>query len=59
MGVLGQVVESQFHYDLDSMALLPGEGMLAVTAVAVGLIASAIPARRSLRLDISRTLSEA
>ena len=41
------------------MALLPGEGMLTVTAVAVGLIASAIPARRSLRLDISRTLSEA
>ena len=59
MGVLGQVVESQFHYDLDAMALLPNEGMLAAAAVAVGLIASAIPARRSLRLDISQTLSEA
>ena len=59
MGVLGQVVESQFHYDLNAMALLPSEGMLAGVAVIVGLIASAIPARRSLRLDISRTLSEA
>ena len=59
MGVLGQVVESQFHYDLDAMALLSSEGILAVAAVAVGLIASAIPARRSLQLDISRTLSEA
>ena len=59
MGVLGQVVESQFHYDLNAMALLPREGMLAGAAVLVGLIASAIPARRSLRLDISRTLSEA
>ena len=59
MGVLGQVVESQFHYDLHAMALLPSEGMLAGAAVIVGLMASAIPARRSLRLDISRTLSEA
>ena len=48
MGVLGQVVESQFHYDLDAMALLPNEIMLAGAAVIVGLIASAIPARRSL-----------
>ena len=59
MGVLGQVVESQFHYDLDAITLLPSEGMLAGAAVIVGLMASAIPARRSLRLDISRTLSEA
>jgi ABC-type antimicrobial peptide transport system permease subunit len=32
---------------------------LAAAAVAVGLVASAIPARRTLRLDISKTLSEA
>ena len=59
MAVLGQVVESQFHYDLGAMGLLTSEGVLAGAAVAVGLIASAIPARRSLRLDISRTLSDA
>jgi len=57
--VLGQVVESQFHYDLSAMSVLSSEWMLAGAAVAVGLLASAVPARGSLRLDISRTLSEA
>ncbi|MDA0940739.1 MAG: ABC transporter permease, partial [Bacteroidetes bacterium] len=59
IAVLGQVVESQFHYDLSAMSVLSSEWMLAGGAVAVGLLASAIPARGSLRLDISRTLSEA
>ncbi|MGB1384594.1 MAG: ABC transporter permease [Flavobacteriales bacterium] len=59
MAVLGQVVESQFHYDLAALAVLPSEWALAAAAVAVGLLASALPARGSLRLDISRTLSEA
>ena len=59
LAVLGQVVESQFHYDLSAMSVLSSEWMLAGAAVAVGLLASAIPARGSLRLDISRTLSEA
>ena len=59
MTVLGQVVENQFHYDLSSMGILSSEWALAGAAVLVGLLASAIPARRSLRLDISRTLSEA
>jgi len=59
MALLGQVVESQFHYDLAALAVLPSEWALAAAAVAVGLLASALPARGSLRLDISRTLSEA
>lgn len=59
MAVLGQVVESQFHYDLAALAVLPSEWALSAAAVAVGLLASALPARGSLRLDISRTLSEA
>ena len=59
MTVLGQVVENQFHYDLSSMGILSSEWALAGAAVLVGLLASAIPACRSLRLDISRTLSEA
>ena len=59
MTVLGQVVENQFHYDLSSMGILSSEWALAGATVLVGLLASAIPARRSLRLDISRTLSEA
>ena len=59
MAVLGQVVENQFHYDLDAFTVLPTEGLLVAAAVGVGLLASAIPARSSLRLDISQTLSEA
>ena len=59
LSVLSQVVESQFHYSLSQLALLPSEWMLAGAAVAVGLLASALPAARSLRLDISKTLSEA
>ena len=59
MVVLGQVVESQFHYDLGVLTVLPSEWMLSGAAILVGLMASAIPARRSLKLDISRTLSEA
>ena len=59
MTVLSQVVEAQFHYDLAAMGMLGSEWALAGAAILVGLLASAIPARRSLRLDISRTLSEA
>ena len=59
MTVLGQVVEAQFHYDVAAMGVLGSEWALAGAAILVGLLASAIPARRSLRLDISRTLSEA
>lgn len=59
MTVLSQVVEAQFHYDVAAMGVLGSEWALAGAAILVGLLASAIPARRSLRLDISRTLSEA
>ena len=59
MMTLGQLVESQFHYDVAAFAILGSEWALAGATVLVGLLAAAIPARRSLRLDISRTLSEA
>ena len=55
---LSNVVEQQFHYVLAEMALLPSEWMLAAAAIGVGLLASAVPARGSLRLDISQTLRE-
>ena len=45
--------------DVAAMGMLGSEWALAGAAILVGLLASAIPARRSLRLDISRTLSEA
>ena len=55
---LSNVVEQQFHYELAEMALLPSEWMLAAAAIGVGLLTSAVPARGSLRLDISQTLRE-
>ena len=55
---LSNVVEQQFHYELEEMALLSSEWMLAAAAIGVGLLASAVPARGSLRLDISQTLRE-
>ena len=59
MGVLGHFVDGQFHYDVYSASMLGSEWALAGGAVLVGLLASAIPARRALKLDISRILSEA
>ena len=59
MGVLGHFVDGQFHYDVYNVAMLVSEWALAGGAVLVGLLASAIPARRALKLDISRILSEA
>lgn len=59
MGVLGHFVDGQFHYDVYNAAMLGSEWALAGGAVLVGLLASAIPARRALKLDISRILSQA
>ena len=59
MGVLGHFADGQFHYDVYNAAMLGSEWALAGGAVLVGLLASAIPARRALKLDISRILSEA
>ena len=59
MGILGHFVDGQFHYDVYTAAMLGSEWALAGGAVLVGLLASAIPARRALKLDISRILSEA
>ena len=59
MGILGHFVDGQFHYDVYNAAMLGSEWALAGGAVLVGLLASAIPARRALKLDISRILSEA
>lgn len=55
---LSNVVEQQFHYELAEMALLSSEWLLSAAAIGVGLLASAVPARGSLRLDISQTLRE-
>ena len=51
-------VESQYHYDLKSLALLPEEWLLLAGAVGVGILAAALPALGIYRMNISRTLAE-
>ena len=59
IALLATLVEDKFRYDLNALAILPSEWLLAAAALAVGLLAAAIPGLRALRLDISRTLSDA
>ena len=54
---LAMVVEDKFRYDLADMSLLPSEISLALGAIFVGLLAAALPAFKTLRMDISKTLS--
>jgi putative ABC transport system permease protein len=58
MAALATFVADKFHYDLGTWAILPGEGVLVAGAIAVGLIAAAIPGISVFRMDISKTLSE-
>jgi putative ABC transport system permease protein len=55
--VLASVVEDKFRYDLADMSLLSSEVSLAIGATFVGLLAAALPAFKTLRMDISKTLS--
>ena len=59
IALLATLVEDKFRYDLNALAILPSEWLLAAAALTVGLLAAAIPGLRALRLDISRTLSDA
>lgn len=59
IALLATLVEDKFQYDLNALAVLPSEWLLAASALAVGLLAAAIPGIRALRLDISRTLADA
>ncbi|MBC8153702.1 MAG: ABC transporter permease [Bacteroidetes bacterium] len=51
-------VESQYHYDLTSLAILPEEWLLLAGAIGVGILAAALPALGVYRMNISRTLAE-
>ncbi len=51
-------VESQYHYDLKSLAILPEEWLLLAGAIGVGILAAALPALGIYRMNISRTLAE-
>ncbi|MFK7757059.1 MAG: ABC transporter permease [Flavobacteriales bacterium] len=52
-------LEKSFHYDILQLSLLPEEWLLAGATLLVGITAALIPALQSIRIDISKTLSEA
>ena len=54
---LATLVEDQFKYDMSELAILPSEVALICCATFVGLLAAIIPAVRTLKMDISKTLS--
>ena len=56
---LAQLVEDKFRYDWSNIGVMPEELVLVGLAIFVGLIAAAIPGISAVRIDTSRTLSEA
>ena len=56
---LAQLVEDKFRYDWGNIGVMPEELVLVGLAIFVGLIAAAIPGISAVRIDTSRTLSEA
>jgi putative ABC transport system permease protein len=57
-GALGAWLESQQQYRLSGLDFRPGELTLLGAALAVGIVAAALPAWRAYRMDVSRTLAQ-
>lgn len=57
--LLAQLVEDKFRYNWSDVGVLSDELLLVGMAIFVGLIAAAIPGISAVKLDTSRTLSEA
>jgi putative ABC transport system permease protein len=57
--VLSHFMKESFHYGLDNLAITSQELALLGLTLLVGLLASVIPARQALKIDISKTLTHA
>jgi putative ABC transport system permease protein len=57
--VLSHFMQESFHYGLDNLAISTQELALLGLTLLVGLLASAIPAWQALKIDISKTLTNA
>lgn len=57
--LLSEMLEEQFNYSLDSLAMLPSEFILLGVSIFVGILASFLPALKAVRMDISQTLADA
>ncbi len=56
--VFSRSAEKDFHYSLADFGFLPEEGLLLAGAIALGILAAALPSLGIYRLNISRTLAE-
>jgi putative ABC transport system permease protein len=57
--VLSHFMKENFHYSFDKLAPGPLELALLGITLSIGFIASALPARQALKLDIAKTLTHA
>jgi len=57
--VLSHFMKESFHYSFDKLAPGPLEFALLGITLLIGFIASALPARQALKLDIAKTLTHA
>jgi len=57
--ILSGALENQFHYDISNAGLLINEVKLILITIFVGVLASLLPAIQAVRIDISKTLSDA
>lgn len=57
--ILSNSLEDNFHYELNEMGITSGEIVLLGVTLLVGMVASLLPALRALKMDISKTLSNA
>ena len=56
---LSHFMKESFHFSLDNLNISPQELVLLGLTLLVGLLASVLPARQALKIDISKTLSDA
>lgn len=56
--IFSKAAEQDFHYSLKEFSLLPEEIYLFIAALALGLLAAALPSLGIYKLNISRTLAE-
>jgi putative ABC transport system permease protein len=57
--ILSNTMKDNFHYGLDKLGITSWEVMLFGITLLIGIVASLLPAIKALRIDISKTLSNA
>ena len=57
--LLSGMLQEEFNYSIDQIAMLPGEYVLLGISLFVGILASFLPALKAVRMDISETLADA